>query len=59
MKAVTDHRFVKTKANAMTSEGIYVAGADATACVKSTGFNMRKAGYSVRVISDSNTGYNM
>ena len=31
----------------------YIAGADATACVKSTCYNLRKAGYTVYVISDS------
>ena len=30
----------------------YVAGADATACVKSTCFNMAKAGFTVLVLSD-------
>ena len=33
----------------------YVAGADATACVKSTCFNMAKAGFTVHVLSDSPT----
>ena len=69
LKIVSDRFFVKTKANALTSEAFsefiresgvetfYVAGADATACVKSTCFNMRKAGYAVRVISDCVTSY--
>ena len=30
----------------------FVAGADAIACVKSTCYNMRKAGYTVHVLSD-------
>ena len=63
--------FVKTKSNALTSEGFaafisanqinefYVCGADATACVKSTCFNMTKAGYSVHVISDCVTSYDL
>ena len=71
MKVVSDNIFVKTKANALTSEeftefieknGIkefYVAGADATACVKSTCFNMTKAGYAVHVISDCVTSYDL
>lgn len=71
MKVVSDHIFVKTKASALTSEpfaafiqehGIdtfYVAGADATACVKSTCFNMRKQGYTVHVISDCVTSYDL
>ena len=34
----------------------YITGADATACVKSACFNMAKAGYNVRVISDRVAG---
>ncbi len=37
----------------------FVAGADATGCVKSTCFNMTKAGYSVHVISDCVTSYDL
>jgi nicotinamidase-related amidase len=71
LKVVSDNVFVKTKANALTSEaflayiqangidGFYVAGADATGCVKSTCFNMRKAGYAVHVISDCVTSYDL
>ena len=71
MKVVSDNIFVKTKSNALTSEefaefieknGIkefYVAGADATACVKSTCFNMSKTGYTVHVISDCVTSYDL
>ena len=71
LKVVSDNIFVKTKSNALTSEtfssfisenGItefYIAGADATACVKSTGFNMRKAGYTVHVLSDCVTSYDL
>lgn len=69
LRIVSDHIFVKTKSNALTSEtfaafiaenGIsefIVCGADAAACVKSTCFNMRKAGYSVTVLSDCVTSY--
>ena len=69
LKIVSDKIFVKTKANALTSErfseyvrenGIdefYITGADATACVKSACFNMTKAGYTVHVISDCVTSY--
>ncbi len=69
MKVVSDNIFVKTKGNALTSEAFsdfiskneithfYIAGADATACVKSTCFNMRKAGYDVTVLSDCITSY--
>ena len=69
MKVVSDHIFTKSKSNALTSEtfaafirehGItefYVAGADAAACIKSTCFNMKKSGYTVRVLSDCITSY--
>ena len=71
LKVVSDNIFVKTKSNALTSEAFatfiaengitefYVTGADATACVKSTCFNMRKAGYTVHVISDCVTSYDL
>ena len=71
LKVVSDNIFVKTKANALTSEvfseyirgnGIdefYITGADATACVKSTCLNMIKAGYTVHVISDCVTSYDL
>ena len=71
MKVVSDNIFVKTKSNALTSEAFsafiaanginefYVAGADATACVKSTCFNMAKAGYTVHVLSDCVTSYDL
>lgn len=69
LKVVTDNIFAKTKSNALTSEtfaafirerGItefYVVGADATACIKSTCFNLAKAGYTVHVLSDCITSY--
>ena len=69
LKVVSDNIFVKTKANALTSadfsefirtnviDEFYITGADATACVKSTCFNMTKAGYTVHVISDCVTSY--
>ena len=62
LKIVSDHIFFKTKANALTSEAFleyirangitefYITGADATACVKSTCFNMTKAGFRVHVM---------
>ena len=71
LKVVSDNVFVKTKSNALTSEAFcsfietngitefYIAGADATACVKSTCFNMRKAGYTVHVFSDCVTSYDL
>lgn len=69
MKIVSENIFVKSKGNALTSEGFatfieengikefYVAGADAVACVKSTCYNMAKSGYTVRVLSDCITSY--
>ncbi|NLC78178.1 MAG: cysteine hydrolase [Ruminococcaceae bacterium] len=69
MKIVSENIFTKSKGNALTSEGFsefigkneisefYVAGADAVACVKSTCYNMCKAGYAVNVLSDCATSY--
>jgi nicotinamidase-related amidase len=69
MKMVSEHIFTKSKGNALTSEDFadfirdneigefYIAGADAVACVKSTCYNMRKAGYGVTVLSDCITSY--
>ena len=71
LKVVSDNIFVKTKSNALTSEAFsafiaanginefYVAGADATGCVKSTCFNMAKAGFTVHVLSDCVTSYDL
>ena len=71
LKIVSNKVFVKAKANALTSEefsayirenGIdefFITGADATGCVKSTCFNMTKAGYAVHVISDCVTSYDL
>ena len=71
LKVVSEIIFVKTKANALTSrdfseyirengiDELYIIGADATACVKSTCYNMTKAGYTVHVISDCVTSYDL
>ena len=71
LKIVSNKVFVKTKANALTSEEFssyirengmdefYITGADATGCVKSTCFNMTKARYTVHVISDCVTSYDL
>ena len=71
LKVVSNHIFVKTKANALTSRDFseyirenninefYITGADATACVKSTCFNMTRAGFAVHVISDCVTSYEL
>ena len=64
MNVVSDHIFTKSKSNALTSEEFaafikendidefYIAGSDATACIKSTCYNMTKSGYTVHVLSD-------
>ena len=69
MNIVSDHIFTKSKSNALTSDAFaafiqehditefYIAGADATACVKSTCYNMTKSGYTVHVLSDCITSY--
>ena len=69
LKIVSDHIFTKIKSNALTSEdftrfiqehGIkefFIAGADATVCIKSTCYNMAKKGYVVHVLSDCITSY--
>ena len=71
LHVVSDNIFVKTKASALTCEAFtefidkneidefYVCGADATACVKSTCYNMVKAGYKVHVLSDCVTSYDL
>ena len=71
LKVVTDNVFEKSKASALTSEAFagyiekndieefYITGADATGCVKSTSYNLVKAGYKVHVISDCVTSYNL
>lgn len=69
LKVVSENIFVKSKSNALTSEEFsefidkneishfYIVGADATACVKSTSFNMRKANFEVTILSDCITSY--
>ncbi|MDC7234304.1 MAG: cysteine hydrolase [Spirochaetales bacterium] len=69
LNVVSPHIFTKYKANALTSEGFtdfirdndikefYITGADASICVKSTCFNLRKAGYAVTVLSDCITSW--
>lgn len=69
MKIVSDNIFTKSKGNALTSEAFtafirehgidefYVAGADATACVKATTYNMRLANHTVHVLKDCITSY--
>ncbi len=71
LKVVSEYIFEKSKASALTSESFagfiekngieefYITGADATACVKSTSYNLVKAGYKVCVISDCVTSYDL
>lgn len=69
LKIVSENIFDKNKSNALTSVAfasylneqkiseLIVVGADATVCVKSTCFNLRKAGYAVTVLSDCITSW--
>lgn len=69
LNIVSELIFTKSKGNALTSEGFsefvrkneirefYLTGADAVACVKSTCYNLCKAGYGVSVLSDCITSY--
>ena len=71
LNMVSENIFAKSKSNALTSEEFvsfiekngldefYITGADATGCVKSTCYNMTKAGYTVHVISDCVTSYDL
>ncbi len=69
LKVVSGHIFTKTKSSALSSEEFcafirdssinefVIAGADAAACIKSTCYNMTRAGYTVHVLSDCITSY--
>jgi len=69
LKIASNNIFTKYKGSALTSEtfvdfisynGIsefYITGADATICVKSTVFNLRKENYQVTVLSDCITSW--
>jgi len=69
LNILSDHIFTKSKGNALTSEAFadfiskneirefYITGADAVACVKSTCYNLCKANYTVKVLSDCITSY--
>ncbi|MDD5936763.1 MAG: cysteine hydrolase [Clostridiales bacterium] len=69
LNIASDNIFTKYKGNALTCEEFaeyiteneitefYLAGADATACVKSTCYNLCKANYVVNVLSDCITSY--
>ena len=69
LKIVSENIFTKYKSNMLTSEALtdyignneirefFIAGADATICVKSSCFNLRKADYGVSVLSDCITSW--
>ena len=69
LKIASENVFTKSKGNALTSEDFtdfigkneirdfYITGADATACVKSTCYNLCKANYNVTVLSDCVTSW--
>ena len=69
LKIVSKNVFIKHKASALSSiefadfiskNGIcdfYIAGADATCCVKTTVYNLCKANYNVTVLSDCITSW--
>lgn len=69
LNIVSKNVFTKSKGNALTSEeftdfickneicDFYITGADATVCVKSTCYNLRKANYEVTVLSDCITSW--
>ena len=69
LNVVSNHIFTKVMSNALTGEAFtafiqeheisefYVVGADATACIKSTCYNMAKSGYTVHVLSDCIASY--
>ena len=69
LKLVSNNVFTKSKSSALTSNDFvkfiekhhicefFGAGADATACVKSTCFNMKKSGFAVHVLADCVTSY--
>ena len=69
LKIVSNNVFTKYKSNTLTCEAFmefickneicdfYLTGADATICVKSTCYNLRKANYGVTVLSDCITSW--
>lgn len=69
LRIASESVFTKNKGNALTSKEFtefirnneisefYIVGGDATICVKSTCYNLRKANYEVTVISDGITSW--
>ena len=69
LNVVSNNIFSKSKGNILTSETFvefihkndidefYITGADAVACIKSSTYNLTKAGHNVNVLSDCITSY--
>lgn len=69
LKIVSENIFTKYKTNALSSEEfaafirdnqideLYIAGADAAICIKSTCYNLLKAGHRVTVLTDCITSW--
>jgi nicotinamidase-related amidase len=69
LKIISKNVFTKSRGNALSSKELtdfiakneicdfYIAGADATACVKSTCYNLCKADYKVNVLSNCITSW--
>ena len=69
LKIVSEHVFTKHKTNALSCtefknfleaqgiQNLYIVGADAAICLKSTCFNLRKLHYKVNVLSDCITSW--
>lgn len=69
LKVVSDNIFTKYKGNVLTCNEfknyieshdiseLYISGADATICVKSSCYNLRRANYDVNVLTDCITSW--
>ena len=69
LKVVSNYIFTKYKGNALSCQEfadhleknelseLYIAGADAAVCVKSTCYNLRKASFDVKVLADCITSW--
>lgn len=69
LNVISNNIFTKSKGNILTSEEfldfmnknkiaeVYITGADAIACVKSSVYNLTKAGYKVNILTDCITSY--
>lgn len=71
LKVLSKNIFTKNKSNMLTCDDLkefinkneiskfYITGADATICVKSSCFNLRKSGYEVNVLTDCITSWSI